>query len=159
MALYIRRKMKITYELPLQRISKAIRKVAKGDFSVDIPTTNAPDKLDYLDLMILDLNRMIKELGSIETVSYTHLDVYKRQSQNHRPLCVFADHRHRRNRRVFIQRRRIQLRAQNQDIVPVRHLHLRAHRLDDRLSGYRHLMNLFHVAIIAVQLSRLSRIL
>ena len=68
MALYIRRKMKITYELPLQRISKAIRKVAKGDFSVDIPTTNAPDKLDYLDLMILDLNRMIKELGSIETL-------------------------------------------------------------------------------------------
>lgn len=65
---HIRKRMETTYEQPLQRISEATRKVAKGNFSVYIPTTHTPDKLDYLDLMILDLNRMIEELGSIETL-------------------------------------------------------------------------------------------
>lgn len=68
MTLHIRKKMKHTYELPLQRISEATRKVAQGDFSVYIPATHTPERYDYLDLMILDLNRMIEELGSIETL-------------------------------------------------------------------------------------------
>lgn len=68
MTLYIRKRMEKTYEEPLKRISEPTRKVAKGDFSVYIPTTNTMEHLDYLDLMILDLNRMIEELGSIETL-------------------------------------------------------------------------------------------
>jgi len=68
LTLHIRGRIERTYEQPLQRISEATRKVAKGDFSVYIPTTHTADRLDYLDLMILDLNRMIEELGSIETL-------------------------------------------------------------------------------------------
>lgn len=68
LVLYTRKRIEKTYEAPLQRISEATKKVASGDFSVYIPTINTPDKLDYLDVMIMDLNRMIEELGSIETL-------------------------------------------------------------------------------------------
>lgn len=66
--LYIKRRIKNIYEIPLQIISAATKKVAHGDFSVYIPPTNSPENYDYLDVMIMDLNRMIKELGSIETL-------------------------------------------------------------------------------------------
>lgn len=68
LVLYTRKKIEKTYEIPLQKISEATKKVAHGDFSVYIPTINTPDKLDYLDVMIMDLNRMVEELGSIETL-------------------------------------------------------------------------------------------
>lgn len=66
--LHIRRKMKDTYEIPLQMISDATRKVAQGDFSIYITPTHTIDKLDYLDMMIMDINKMVEELGSIETL-------------------------------------------------------------------------------------------
>lgn len=65
---YIRIQIKRTYEMPLLYMSEATKKVAKGDFSVYIPTTHTADKLDYLDEMIIDMNKMIEELGSIETL-------------------------------------------------------------------------------------------
>lgn len=65
---YIKNKIHKTYEIPLQKISAATAKVAHGDFSVYIPTTNPAKKYDYLDVMIMDLNKMIEELGSIETL-------------------------------------------------------------------------------------------
>ncbi len=68
LTLYVRRMTRKTYELPLQRISKATKQVAEGDFSVYIPAMHTADKLDYLDVMIMDLNKMIEELGSIETL-------------------------------------------------------------------------------------------
>lgn len=66
--LHVRRRMKTTYENPLQMISSATKKVAQGDFSVYIPPTHTMDKLDYLDVMIMDINKMVEELGSIETL-------------------------------------------------------------------------------------------
>ena len=66
--LYIKHKIHKTYEIPLQEISKATEKVSKGDFSVSVPTVNPPEKYDYLDYMILDLNKMIEDLNGIETL-------------------------------------------------------------------------------------------
>lgn len=57
-----------SYEIPMQNLAKATSKVAHGDFSVYVPTTNTSDKLDYLDVMIMDFNKMVEELGSIETL-------------------------------------------------------------------------------------------
>lgn len=44
-----------SYEIPMQNLAKATSKVAHGDFSVYVPTTNTSDKLDYLDVMSLKL--------------------------------------------------------------------------------------------------------
>lgn len=66
--MFIVRMTKDTYEKPVQQLAEATRKVAEGDFSVYVPTIHTEDKLDYLDVMILDFNRMVEELGSIETL-------------------------------------------------------------------------------------------
>ena len=66
--LFTRRKVKETYEEPLLNLAEATNKVSNGDFSVYIPTIHTADRWDYLDLMILDFNKMVEELGSIETL-------------------------------------------------------------------------------------------
>lgn len=63
-----RKKIKSTYEMPLHNMAEATGKVAKGDFSVYVPPLHTADKLDYLDVMILEFNKMVEELGSIETL-------------------------------------------------------------------------------------------
>lgn len=64
--LYTRRQMRKVYEIPMQTLAKATSRVAHGDFSVYVPTINTPDKWDYLDVMIMDFNIMVEELGSME---------------------------------------------------------------------------------------------
>ena len=68
LTLFTRKKIKDTYEAPLHRLAKATRQVAGGDFSVYVPTVHTADRLDYLDVMILDFNKMVEELGSVETL-------------------------------------------------------------------------------------------
>lgn len=64
----IMRLTRSTYERPLQELAQAARQVAGGDFSVYVPPLHSPDKRDYMDDMILDFNKMVAELGSIETL-------------------------------------------------------------------------------------------
>lgn len=68
LTMFTRRKITITYEEPMQNLADATKRVANGDFSVYVPTIHTSDKLDYLDVMILDFNKMVEELGSIETL-------------------------------------------------------------------------------------------
>lgn len=68
LTLYTRYQMKKAYEIPMQTLAKATSRVAHGDFSVFVPTINTPDKWDYLDIMIMDFNTMVEELGSMETL-------------------------------------------------------------------------------------------
>ncbi|WP_034210811.1 sensor histidine kinase [Lachnospira multipara] len=65
---FTRLQVKNAYEKPLKEIANAINQVANGDFSVYVPTIHTPEKLDYLDIMIVDFNKMVEELGSIETL-------------------------------------------------------------------------------------------
>lgn len=63
-----RYQMKRLYEIPMKEFAKAADRVAGGDFSVYVPPIHSVDKYDYLDVMIVDFNKMVEELGSIETL-------------------------------------------------------------------------------------------
>lgn len=56
------------YQKPIEDFAKAARKVASGDFSVYVAPRHTPDKADYLDVLFMDFNKMVEELGSIETL-------------------------------------------------------------------------------------------
>lgn len=66
--LFIRQRIRKVYEEPLHKMAEATEKVADGDFSVYVPTVHTMGKYDYLDTMILDFDRMVEELGSVETL-------------------------------------------------------------------------------------------
>lgn len=56
------------YEKPVKILADGTKKVAGGDFSVFLKPLHRPDRLDYVDVMFLDFNKMVEELGSIETL-------------------------------------------------------------------------------------------
>lgn len=56
------------YQKPLEDFGQATKKVASGDFSVYMAPKHTPDKADHLDVIYMDFNKMVEELGSIETL-------------------------------------------------------------------------------------------
>lgn len=68
LTLFTRMRIKKTYDAPLIEFAEATKQVAGGDFSVYVNSIHTADKLDYLDHMIMDFNKMVEELGSIETL-------------------------------------------------------------------------------------------
>jgi len=56
------------FNTPLRRLSQAAKDVAGGDFSIYVEPTHTPDKYDYTDILFVDFNTMVEELGSIETL-------------------------------------------------------------------------------------------
>lgn len=68
LTLFTRWKIRATYEEPVQKLGAATKQVANGDFSVYVPPFHTPDNLDYLDVMVMDFNKMVEELGSIEVL-------------------------------------------------------------------------------------------
>ncbi len=56
------------YEKPMRKLGSAAKKVAQGDFSVYVEPIHTADNYDYIDVMFLDFDTMVQELGSIETL-------------------------------------------------------------------------------------------
>lgn len=68
LTLFTRRQIKRVYEEPMKKLAEATKKVADGDFSIYIAPLHTIEKMDYLDQMLVDFNKMVEELGSIETL-------------------------------------------------------------------------------------------
>ena len=56
------------YQKPIEEFSEAARQVAAGDFSVYLPPRHPADRTTHLDVLFMDFNTMVEELGSIETL-------------------------------------------------------------------------------------------
>lgn len=68
LTIFTRWRIQKTYDVPVQRLADAARQVAEGDFSIYVPTMHTAENKDYLDRMIEDFNKMVAELGSMETL-------------------------------------------------------------------------------------------
>ncbi|MDR0812920.1 MAG: HAMP domain-containing histidine kinase [Oscillospiraceae bacterium] len=53
---------------PMRTIAEAAKKVAGGDFGVRIPAHRKDGKIDHIEALIEDFNKMAEELSSIETL-------------------------------------------------------------------------------------------
>lgn len=60
--------IRINYSKHLQKISDATRRVAKGDFSVEIDLDETLRDNSYINIMFRDFNTMVAELNSIESL-------------------------------------------------------------------------------------------
>ena len=63
------RQINTRYRAPIAEFAEATEKVANGDFSVYVsPRHSLISKQDPLDRVLVDFNKMVEELGSIETL-------------------------------------------------------------------------------------------
>ena len=88
---FARRQIQTSYEKPMKLISEAAEKVAEGDFTVNIPYAHTKEKdFDLFDDTIRDLNTMIEELGSIETLKTDFISNVSHEMKT--PLAVIKNY-------------------------------------------------------------------
>ncbi|MGP3638902.1 HAMP domain-containing sensor histidine kinase [Lentilactobacillus hilgardii] len=58
----------ISFDVPVERLSKAAKKVAKGNFSVYLKPIHSPENYSEIDDLFENFNTMVAELGSTETL-------------------------------------------------------------------------------------------
>ena len=87
----IHRMIRKHYELPARRIQDASRRIAQGDFSVQIPLVHEEEeKQDFFDETIADVNTMAQELSSIETLKTDFISNVSHEMKT--PLSVIRNY-------------------------------------------------------------------
>lgn len=82
MNFYINRK----YQKPIERVSEAARKVADGDFSVEVKPDHSEEEATQIDVLISDFNKMVKELSSTEILKMDFISNVSHEFKS--PLAV-----------------------------------------------------------------------
>lgn len=100
------RQIKEEYEDPMRKLKEATGKVANGDFSIYVEPRHTADKYDYIDVMFLDFNKMIEELGSIETLKNDFISSVSHELKT--PLAVI------RNYSVALQKENLSLETKDE---------------------------------------------
>ena len=87
---FARRQIRKNYETPMRLISDAATKVAKGDFSISIPYAHREEQFDAFDHMITDINQMISELRSVETLKTDFISNVSHEMKT--PLAIIRNY-------------------------------------------------------------------
>lgn len=85
---YIRRYFTVTR--PVRRIQEGIEKIIAGDFQTEIPYLFREDSQNGFDQIIYGLNKMAKELGSVETLRTDFISNVSHEMKT--PLAVIQNY-------------------------------------------------------------------